>query len=277
MILVYLFSPQTSLSQSKWVHKIQPFYNPFILKAGNLSKQYASISNDFVNVEYATPFIFESGINYVISSKSWSWSLGFSLMNQQHTMRHTYPDPYDTYEEYDNNYPFYFYSGFYKITSNYIGINQKTGYNLTERLRINIGINFYFSTTRKSRINKYFFPNDIGKSGFDFSYDLKTPDGLQTVFAKSKTIPVGQKSKPIFLPELSFDYEVVPNLLINLGFRCQFWETPENYRFEFSETGYVHSTTFEVEELHESRITPQGYYFWLGLKYDIPILTKKNN
>lgn len=273
LILVCLFSIQTLMSQNEWVHKIQPFYNPFILKAGNLSKQYTTLSNDFVNVEYMTPFIFESGINYVISNKKWSWSLGFSLMNEQHSMKHTYPDPYDLYHEFDSDYPFYRFVGKYKISSNFLGINTRTGYNLTERIRLNLGLNLYFSTTRQSRIDKYNYPNNIGKGGFHFFYFLETPDGQEFVATKTDIVRIGQKQKPIFLPELSFDYEISPNLFVNLGFRCQFWETSENYRFKFTESGYVHSTTPDEEELHSSRITAQGYYFWLGLKYDIPILS----
>jgi hypothetical protein len=278
LLLVCLLSPLFSISQSERVHTIQPFVNPFILKAGNLSNQYTSFSNEFVGVEYATPFIFEAGINYINSSKRWSWSLGLSQMNQQQTMRHTYPDPYDTYEEFDSDYQYYHYSVLFKVTSNFVGIKGGVSYNITERFRINFGVNTYFSATRNSRIKNYknpYFSSD--NSGTFLTYELKTPNGIQTVSSNAQTTPEEQKSKPFILPELSFDYEIAPNFHINFTYRTQFWATPDNYRFKFTETGYLHSTTYKVEELHESRITPQGHYFSIGFKYDILILSKKSD
>lgn len=275
MIPLFFLVSSFSIGQNKLNHTIQPFYTPFILKAGDLSAQYTSYSHEFLGVEYTKPFIFESGINYVVSSNKFLWSLGFSFMNQQHTMWHTYPDPYGLYGEFDSDYPFYQYAGLYKITSNYFGINPKMGIKLSDKLRLNLGLNFYFSTTRESRINKYDFPNNYKKSGFAFNYELETPDGKKFVGIKTLTTPEGQKNKPIFLPEISLDYEVVPYLLLNLGFRCQFWKSPDNYRFKYTESGYIHATTIKNEALHESRITAQGYYFWLGVKYDISIFNRK--
>ncbi|RFC55585.1 hypothetical protein [Brumimicrobium aurantiacum] len=277
MILVFLCTSQFSKSQNTELeHTIQPFYTPFILKAGNLSRQYASLSNERVDVEYATPFIFESGINYVISSEKCAWSLGFSFMNQHHVMRSTYPNPY---EEYESDYALENKFKLKKLTSNFVGFKGGVGFSPFERFRINFGVNAYFSVTRKSRIQYYGIHNQASyhkdNDSFQYTYELMTPEGLQTVTTKTKVMYEEQKSKPIFLPEISLDYELVPNLLLNLGFRCQFWETPENYRFKYTESGFIHSTTFEEEELHESRITAQGYYFWLGVKYDIPILFRK--
>lgn len=275
---VFFFSLQPAFSQGEKRYKLQPYLNPYVAKLNAVSSSDLLYSKDLVNIEYHTPFIFEYGINSIFSSNNWSLILGVSHINQQQYMELSFPEPYG------NEYEFSDFSRVLLFTSNFLVFNAGLSRRLNDRFWLNIKVNYHISMTRKSRIKKYNLPYLVDDYGFHFvsTYDIETPDGIEEVQTKINSIRSEQKYKPFLMPELSLDYSVTPNFLLSLGFRTQFWSNPDNYRFELNMSGYVHAPVSESGEepkselLHSSRITPKGYYLWLGLKYDIPINTNKD-
>jgi hypothetical protein len=271
------FFSSIGFSQTTKNHNLQLYVNPFVLKMGNLPSQYSSLTNEQFSVDYNKPLIFQTGIDYTYTSNKWSFIVGLSQMTQQQAMNFSFPPPYssDYYLENLNRT--------LNFSSNFIGLKLGTSRQLAERIRINVSLNYFTSVTRKSRIRNFNSntPFNLSNLYFDFSasYDLQTPDGIESVRTEIYYDLFEQKYNPFLLPEISVDYALTSNFLLNLGFRSQFWSNPENYRFRFEVEGYINSPNEneEIKPLHSSRITPQGYYVWLGLKYEIPILTQQKS
>jgi hypothetical protein len=271
IIFVFLLSPVFASTQVV-SRKIQPYVNPVMIKAGNVSSQYATFSNDFIDVDYR-PFIFEAGLNYIHSYKHWSWTVGIAQIYERHSMKITFPSLNN--DEYGlNNY----YRSL-SFSSNFLGLKAGFSRQLSTDFRLNFNFHYFLSLTRQARIVQYGLPN-LNDLFFDFNYEYETPEGSKSVSTSTNSTLSEQKYKPFLMPEISVDYSITPSFLLSLGFRTQFWSNPDNYRFAINMSGYVHAPIDEPEPeselLHKSRITPKGYYLWLGLKYDIPINTNKD-
>jgi hypothetical protein len=239
ILSVILVSPVSVTCQLER-HKIQPYINPIMIKVGNVSSQYTTFSNDFMNVDYR-PFIFEAGLNYKHSYKHWSWILGIAQIYERHSMRITFPSLNN--DEYSlNNY----YRSL-SFSSNFLGLKAGFSRQLCTDFRLN----------------------------FNFTYEYQTTEGLETLYTNTSSSLSEQKYKPFLMPEISIDYCITSRFMLSLGFRTQFWSNPDNYRFEINMSGYIHAPTDNPEPdsqlLHSSRITQKGYYVWFGFKYDITI------
>jgi hypothetical protein len=246
---------------------IEIYTNPFIYR-GNVNNQFTSVNNKYVDGEYTTPYIFESGFNYKVSHKKWGWYAGLSFMSEQQTFTMTsyipdyhYINPVDQIQV--------------NFDSNYLGMKAGFNYSLNEKLILNFGVNVFNPI---SFLEKGPFWNGLDivlNNEYLVDPAAENPQTAEVTFAKYEYKLYDLFPVIYLIPEFSLDYKILPNTHLTLGARFKFWTKRTDTRFIASVEGYFDQNIPQDEILHESEVTNRGLYTYIGLKYDIFLKKEK--
>lgn len=248
---------------------IEIYANPFIYK-GNVNKQYTNVNNKYVDGHYTTPYIFECGFNYKVSHKEWGWYAGLSFMSEQQYFQLNIYTPSEYYV-YEPKEIFQF-----DFKSNFIGLKGGIYYEINKKLNIAFNLTIFKQIVNWSR-ELSLKSNTIYQSIFS-SYSPspeQMEEGYQDISYLINVKADNQFSYPTyFVPELSFDYGILPNTSLVFGTRLKFWSREYYDRFAIKVDGYFDDTDAQYQTFHESKIRSRGIYTYLGLKYNIPLVKK---
>ena len=255
-----------SIGQKK--RSIEIYTNPFIFR-GNVNKQFTSVNNKYVDGQYSTPYIFESGFNYKVSYKKWGWYAGLSFMSEQQAFTMTFYIPNDKYIN-----PV----GLSQVNfvSNNLGMKAGVNYSVNEKLILNFGVNVFNPISFLERGPSY---NGL-ETGLYSKYLVdpaaENPQTAEVVTSAKYEYKYHEFGPVIYLiPEFSLDYKILPNTHLTLGARFKFWTKRTDTRFIASVEGYFDQNNPQDRILHESEATNRGLYTYIGLKYDIFLKKEK--
>jgi hypothetical protein len=249
-----------SIGQKK--SSIEIYTNPFIYR-GNVNKQFTSVYNKYVDGQFSTPYIFESGFNYKVIHKKWGWYTGLSFMSVQQMFTMTFYIPNDFYIN-----PV----GLSQVNfdSNYLGMKAGCNYSLNEKLTLNFGVDVFnpISFLERGSFRNGLEINLYNKYLVDPT--AENPQTAEETFANYE-YKYRELGPVIYLiPEFSLDYNILQNTHLTFGVRFKFWTKLTDTRFVASVEGYFdHQTNPQTETLHESEVTNNGLYTYIGFKYDI--------
>ena len=267
-LLIFWLSVCSSALYSQKTRKIEIYTNPFIFR-GNVNNQFTNANHKYVNGEYETPYIFETGVNYVSQKEKWGWYAGLSFMMEQQVFSLNAYTPAEYYKYTPK------YSLQADLDSYFLGYKVGFSYALTDKLLLNFGLTIYDQISPWNRYPEYTNDLTLGIKYFNYVHPLYNPVPEVTLFAKYNVKTFGSPYSIYLIPEFRVDYKIFENTFLTFGARVKFWTGPLDYRFEIKVDGYFDSTNPQNETFHESRVTSQGIFSDIGLKYDIPLLKKE--
>jgi hypothetical protein len=167
----------------------------------------------------------------------------------------------------------------FDFSSNSIGYKAGVNYKVNDKTHFTAGLNLFRAIFNGFGYHQEIQTVDLSISAGYYPTQAQIDQGIE--YVQYLTNIKSRDSRSYFsyiIPEFTINHEIFNNTFLTFGTRFKFWSpklTPE--RFSIKVDGYLDNINAEFETFHESEITNKGFFMYLGLKYNIPLLRDKKS